>query len=102
MSEGDVLPFERNGRSFGATRAQVKPVRCSNELCDFHTKDAVFKQESLVHLMIDVLQPGKMAPVMMGVKFFCLCGWVFTPDTGDGKAGTIPPEMDPNTGKLAE
>jgi hypothetical protein len=98
----DVLDFN-DGRMAATRRMTVKPVKCSNELCRFHFEDAIFEQKVLVHIMSDVLQPGKFQPVPMGFKFFCLCGWVYTPDAGEGKPGTISPDMDPTgDGKVTE
>lgn len=78
-------------------RLTQRVMRCSNELCEFHLKDGLFRQENLVSIVYDVLRPaGEFAPVPTGFKFFCSgCGWVYTPQGPGDKPGTVPPEADP-------
>ena len=83
-----------NGNMPAASRVLTQRVlKCSNEDCEFHLKEAIFEQKTLVHIAYDVLRPGEFAPMMCGLRAICTgCGWVMAIKEGDAKPSTVPPD----------
>jgi hypothetical protein len=83
----------------GAMALTRRIMRCSNADCEYHAKDAIFEQKTLVQIVYDVLRPGEFAPVVVGMRNLCRgCGWIFAIEAGNPKPMTLPPEEDPDFG----
>jgi hypothetical protein len=75
-------------------------AKCSNPVCEFFEKEALFKEVKFLQIVTDVLRPGEFAPIAVAAKYFCMCGWIFTPIHPDtNKPGTVSPEEDLESGK---
>lgn len=94
MKNGNGMP-----PPIGAMALTRRMMRCSNESCEYHEKDAIFEQRTLVQIVYDVLRPGEFAPVVVGMRNICrACGWIFAIEQGSPKPITVPPDEDPDFG----